>query len=1565
MSTFSERISALSPEKRRLFQALHEEKQKLFLEPAITSRQQTEGFWPVSFAQQRFWFFDQLVPGNVLYNTVAISLRIMGPLSVPTLEQCLQELVHRHEILRTTFHFVDGNPVQTICSPQPVNMIVLDLQAVPAPEREREARESIAADARRPFDLSQGPLFRVHLMQTGPEEHLFFLTMHHIITDHWSNGVLIGEIVALYNAFLVGEPSPLPELPIQYADFALWQRKWLQGERLEKLLAYWRVHLGGELPRLDIPGSTPHTTRNSSGATHRLRVSSRLLEGLRALGQQSGSTLSMTLLAAFAVLLHGYTDQTDMLIGTPLSVRNRLELEGMPGCFLNTLVFRLDVSGNPPFLELVKRVREETLAAYQHQDLPFERLVEEIQPARTLGEVPLIQVAFNFVVDKEALQPLAMSGVRLALFEMPDGMADLDLLLSVIEDAQGLNILFQYRRDLFPAELIATMTQQYYRLLERVVAYAQQPCRELARTIVVESEKYRQAAIEGESSPAATKLLPSSNLTRNQFLFWMGQKLQPQVPLYNSISVFTFSKALNPQHFQQAFAALCAQVDVLRTVIEEYDGVPVQKVLPVAPGQMEYIDLSQETDAHTSFDLWLQKRCTKNFDLSKNLVDSVLLKLAPEEFIWYITQHHIITDKWSTAIVCRRLLALYDLSLHGELGGEPDVYAPFSAYVAYERAHRSSPEGITVEEYWQQKMKDLPEPMNFYGVVPSKRTTLIERVSYNLGAERTRRLKSLVTGADFFVTLDLSLFQIFATVLFAYLYRVSNNRRLSIGSPFQMRLAAFEDTVGSFAETRPLCVTIEHNETFHSLLQKVKAEIFDALKYAPWSTPNLNNTCYDVLLNYHPHITFPEMVKHTWHHVGHGNDSLNLQVLGTDEEGSLQLLFDFHRDVFPQKQYGMVIRHFLGMIDAFIEDRAQSLASIDFLSQDEKQQILAESKGETCDLKDNCPHQLFERQARHTPDAIAVVYDDIQLSYAYLDQEAKRLAARLQTSGVGLEQRVGLCMTRSPEMVIAILGILKTGGAYVPLDPAYPKERLASMIEAARISVLVTNVEAMFSETTQHIVTVDSSTASGLSAWSVDTSLPEDGSHLFYVIFTSGSTGQPKGVGISQRSFTHLLNWYTTAFALTASDRTLIISSLSFDLTQKNIFAPLAVGGVVHLLAAENTDIPAIFRALQEQAITTMNCTPSLFYLLADYKEHAILRDCQALRYAFLGGESVSSQKIKSYGEEAASQVEIVNTYGPTECTDVSSYHRLHHLYSEITTPVPIGRPILNAQILILNEQLQLVPEGVVGELYLAGDGVGRGYINDSSFTAATFLPDPFSKRPGGRLYKTGDRARTLPNGDIEFLGRVDFQVKVRGFRVELTEIETALNRHPAVRESIVLTREERMVAYIIPGPEAHPTDHELCAFLKKELPEYMLPSVFVRLSALPLTENNKVDRQALLEMDLSQAISGIDRVLPRNTEERIIAAIWSELLKLDVAMIGIHDTFFHLGGHSLLAIQLAFRLGEAFGVEMPLVTLFQAPTIAELAIAVLQAKMTQLDSAQLAQLLGRLEPGAGAVSCE
>ncbi len=987
-----------------------------------------DGELPLSFAQQRLWFIDQLDPGNSVYNFPA-AVRLKGPLNVVALKQSLNEIVRRHETLRTTFAIVDGRPVQIIAPALTLTLPIVDLRELPETEREAEVQRLATNEAQRPFDLAQGPLVRATVLRLGENEHVGLLTMHHIVSDGWSTGILIREMAILYEAFCSGRPTSLPELPIQYADFAHWQRQWLDGGVLETQLTYWKRQLAGAPPFLDLP--TDHTrpiVQTFRGAHQSLRLPKNISAGLKALSRQEGVTLFMTLLAAFKILLHCYTSQDDIIIGTPIANRNRLETEGLIGFFVNTLVLRTDLSGDPDFRELLRRVREVCLAAYAHQDLPFERLVEELHLARDLSRNPLFQVMF--VLQNARLGTLELPGLTLSPLEVDSGTTHFDLTLHIADTGDELIASLAYNTDLFETGSIARMLR----------------------------------------------------------------------------------------HFQMLLETVCA-----------------------SPGRR-----------------------------------------------------------------------LSELSLLTE-------------------------------------------------------------------AERQQ-------------------------------------------------------------------VLVEWNDT------------------------------------------------------------------RSDQQNEL------------------------------------------------------------------CIHQLFEAQVERTPDAIAVVFQDEQLTYEQLNRRANQLAHHLRALGVGPEVPVGICLKDSLEIVVGLLGTLKAGGVYVPLDPAYPKERIAFMLEDAEVPVLLTQ-ERLLARLPEHnakVVCLDSDWEAIAQESTENPVCSTISANLAYVIYTSGSTGQPKGVLVSHASIADHCRTVQRYYELDPSDGVLQFASLSFDLSLEQILPTLIVGARLVMMSTDVWHTTEFHKKISAFRLTVLNLPTGYWQELArEWADLAELVPNIQPRVFIVGGDTMLPEFVELWQRTPTSSIRLINAYGPTETTitatafDVTPWLREHSTLQRI----PIGRPLPNRETYILNKYGNPVPVGIPGELYIGGACPARGYLNRADLTAETFIPNPFNAETGARLYKTGDRVCYLPDGNIEFLGRVDHQVKIRGFRIEPGEIEAVLRQHPSVRETIVMAREDaagekQLVAYVVAQREALPTPSELRDFLKKKLPDYMVPAVFVPLDALPLMPNGKVDHGALPEPERTRSEPGRGFVAPRNALE-------------------------------------------------------------------------------------------------
>jgi amino acid adenylation domain-containing protein len=915
---------------------------------------------PLSFAQQRLWFLAQLEPDNPAYN-LTHALQLTGSLDVTALRLSVNALVQRHEALRTTFKSVDGSPIQIIASSLILPLPVSDLSSLPNGLRQAELQRLARQDFQRPFDLAQGPLLRVNLLRLEPHEHALLLNMHHIVSDGWSMGILVSELTTLYQSFLSHNPSPLPDLPVQYADYAVWQRQWLQGESLATQIAYWRQQLAGALSTIDLPTDRPRPPLPTSrGAIYTFTIPQSLLAQLVSLSRSERVTLFMTLLAAFQILLARYSGQRDIVVSSPIAGRNQSHLEGLIGFFVNTLVMRTYLADNPTFRSLLQRVRKTALEAYTHQDLPFEQLIEILQPQRDLSRTPFDQV--SFALQNMPIGHLHLAGLDLQPLNIDNSTAKSDLTFFLYMAGEALGGMIEYNSDLFDASTIERLADHYQRLLNEVVK--------------------------------------------------------------------------NPE---------------------------------------QHVD-------HVAF-------------LSE-------------------TERHQLLREW------------------------------------------------------------------------------------NATAQR-----------------------------------------------------------------------------------------------------------------------------------------------------------------FPTQ---------------------------------------------------TCLHDLIADQVQRTPDAVALVSEDAQISYRTFDHQANQLAHFLQRMNVGPEVHVGLYMERSLEQMVALLAILKAGAAYVPLDPDYPANRVTSILHQANIPVLLTQQRFLphLSTYKGQVLCLDADRSSIEQQPTVSPESSVQSENLAYTIYTSGSTGEPKGVMVSHRSLVNHCCAVARAYALTATDRVLYFASLSFDVAAEELFPSWASGAAVVLRPAEVAfSLAALQDLIAQQGLTVVNLPATYWHEWVAHLARSHTQLSPTLRQVIVGSERVLAERLLHWRRLVDSRIRLYNAYGPTEATITSLLYETgtaqDTLLQSLAT-VPIGHPVANVQVYLLDEQLQPVPVGVGGEVYIGGEGLARGYLQQPDLTAERFLPHPWSATPGARLYRTGDQARRLPDGTVVFLSRADRQIKLRGFRVEPGEIEAVLSQHPLIQEQVVLLREipdaeKRLVAYVVP----------------------------------------------------------------------------------------------------------------------------------------------------------------------
>jgi amino acid adenylation domain-containing protein len=1043
---------------------------------------------PLSFAQQRLWFLNQLEPESTAYN-ISAAFRLVGRLDRAALERALNEIIRRHEILRTTFRVLDGQPAQIISPHESMSLDFSKLAETNAESAEERVRNLVYEEANAPFDLSAGPLLRARLLQMSESEHVLVLSMHHIVSDGWSNALLIREACVLYESFLKGSESPLPGLPIQYADFAIWQRHLLGSPQFEDQIDYWRRQLDGAPQQLDLgmarPGpATPVAPRSEVA----FKLSQSISESLNEVGRAQDATVFMTLLAAFNALLYRYTGRPEIVVGSPIANRRVVETERLIGFFANTLVLRTDLSGSPSFRALLSRVREVTLAAYENQDVPFEKLVEELKPERGVSRTPLFQVLF------------------------------------VLQNA-----------------------------------------------------------------PAASIKLPG----------------------------LTFE--------------------------------------PLAGGNF-----------------------TPKFDLTLMMSET-------------------------------------ESGMTGLLKYDPDL--------------------------------------------------------------------------------------------------------------------------------------LEH----------------DAV----------------VRMKDHFKVLLEDIASHPYRRIS------DLQLMGDAERR--QLLVEWQRT----------------------GARYQT---------------------------DACLHHLVEAQARKSPDAIAVSYEDRGLSYADLNRRSNRLARLLSRMGVGPDVIAGVCVGRGVEMLVAVLGILKAGGAYLPLDESYPAERLRYILGDARAALLLTDKSlcGRLADLGVKLVCIEDGSEPPTEELDGNLNIELSDENLAYVIYTSGSTGMPKGVMVEHRSVVNLamaLNELIYAQYGDAKLRVSLNGPLVFDTSVKQL-VQLCHGHTLNILPqAVRADGRAFVSYIEESGLDGLDCTPSQLGILIPA---GVLNG--GLKHLLIAGEPIDASTWRLLAEDGRRR--FYNLYGPTECTVDATVGCVN----ETPGRPNIGRPIPNANAHILDAELQPLPVGVTGVLWVGGAGVARGYLQRPDLTADKFMPDPFSGEPGMRMYKTGDLARYLPDGNIEYIGRVDDQVKLRGFRIEVGEVEALINGHPGVKQCAVTLREDRpgdrrLVAYAIPSDDNALSIDDLKIYLKRHLADYMVPSAFVILGSLPLTVNGKIDRGALPKPESPADERREDYLLP-SPQYDLLSDIFTRVLGVEAP--GINDNFFELGGHSLLATQLLMEVEKVFRVSLPLRTFFDNPTLAGIGEAIDAATYSQ-----------------------
>ncbi|WP_458367964.1 amino acid adenylation domain-containing protein [Mycetohabitans endofungorum] len=1003
---------------------------------------------------------------------------------------------------------------------------------------------------------------------------------------------------------------------------------------------------------------------------------------------------------------------------------------------------------------------------------------------------------------------------------------------------------------------------------------------------------------------------------------------------------------LNITAWQLALDALFARHEALRSVFVSVDGQPQVQLLPAEVGvPMAWHDLRGVPDAQVQLVRLSAEAAQAPFDLVHGpLVRACGMQLTDDEYVMLLVQHHIVSDGWSIGVLARELNALYRAACDGQTDPLPALTIQYPDYAAWQRQWLSGERLKAQSEYWRTQLADVPVLL----ALPTDRPRPAQQsfagacVPIRIDASITQALKRLsqAQGA--------TLFMMVLAAWSAVLARLSGQEDLIIGTPSANRHhPQIEPLIGFFVNTLALRVDVSGEPSAAQLLERVRRTALGAQAHqdVPFEQVveivqpprRLDHTpLFQVMFVWQSNeravwdLPEVEVTPADWaYDVAKFDLNLHLYEAGGEMVGVLH----YATALFDRATIERHVGYLQTMLQAMAADASHPVTRVELLSPAERTLLLQTWNATQRDYPAHqCIHQLFEAQVERTPDATALVYEAQTLSYAQLNDRANQLAHYLRTLDVGPEVVVGLCAERSLEAIIGLLGILKAGGAYLPLDPSHPAERLASMLCQASVAVLVTqsHLEARLPEIQARRIDLDMDWAKIAACPKTPPDSGVTAEHLAYIIYTSGSTGQPKGVMHSHRGVVNYLSFLARHYAITCADTILNITGLTFAPCVRDLFGPLAAGARVIIVPNEQAKEPGQYiSVIRERSVTKLlSITPSFLRSLCEIVPRGPI--ASSLNTILTSGEpleaSVCEQVYKAFGP----QVTVVNQYGPSECTMASTWFKAD---AQHEGRVPIGQPVPNVRVYVLGQHLELMPLGVTGELYIAGAGVARGYINQPELSAERFIPSPFE--PGERLYRTGDLARWRADGQLEYIGRVDQQIKIRGFRIEPGEIEAALVKHPSIVQSVVVSREDhpgdrRLVAYWVAADGGAMTPVKLKAYLSQTLPDYMVPVAFVQLDTLPLTLSGKLNQRALPAPDGAAFALQVYEA-PQGELETTLAAIWSELL--GVERVGRHDNFFALGGHSLLAVRLMNRV-VMLGIALPLAMLFAAPTLAGLTTA-------------------------------
>jgi len=1470
-------------------------------------------YYPVSVSQQRFYMIQQVNPQSTAFNIFS-AWQVEGRLDRERFSRAVQDIIGRHESLRTAFQIISGEVVQRVHEKVGFELEVSEIEGPKGQKgpKGQELVEQIIKGFVRPFDLGTAPLLRVGLVSNGSDSRILLFDIHHIVADGSSMKIFIDDLVSFYNE------NPPSALSIQYRDFSLWQQRLQESEEMQVHRRYWLDQLQGPLPALNLATDFPRArTRSYDGDDIHFSLGKEPTASIRQFLLATGTTLYMLLLAVLNVLLSRTTGQEDIVIGSPIAGRDHADLENLIGLLIGSLAIRNYPRKHKIFKDFLAEVKENTLRAYEHQSYPFEEILKEVAYEDIPGRNPITDVSLmvqNMALGRLEGGPVILGDgdLRLTPFQAQfRHQTKLDLTLSAVEREEDIAISIEYVSDLFKRETITRLARHFRTILADAVLHPQASLQELEMFDTAEREE-----IAGSSA----RWFP---LSHAQQRIYYSEKRFPGTAVSTLGFLVRYREELDLEVLNEVINQVISGHEGLRLRLVEVDAGQEawQYVSPFERRTVDLLDFSGP-EGESRLAEWIDRIDAGPFPLTDSeLFYFARLKLPQGDSGYFLKAHHIVADGWTLYMLFDQIEHRYRLRQRGERIDET-AYPSYLDYLADERDYLNSDRAFIDREFFKQTLLPLPEEVSLSTQTRDIADIRGGRLKFALPADLLDPLYACLEQHQ-----ELSIYKLLFSVLAIIISRVNRCADFVIGSVNHGRSTGKQKQMaGMFVSTIPLRVQVDPKTGFLAFVERHGREIDRLVKQHqryPFDLLALDirqqtGRDLDYLLNVNliGHGDSEEKVFQTeFYFAGFEQTELAIHIFHKPKVPLLELEWLFLAHLFTDDEIGQLHRVLLYLLRQGLGRPDQELSGLEMAPEADRAFILGVVNGTNLDYaQDKVLPDLLWEQAGQSRDRVAMTGrgkpGDVQVTYGELVRGAGVLAQELRARGVGRESIVAIMMEPSIDMIAGILGILKAGGAYLPIDPGFPQERIDYMLADSGAEIIIGQhgVGANCCSPIQDI---------GAECKGERQFAPTD---LAYVIYTSGTSGRPKGVAVSQQNVIAYLAAFQAEFHLGPQDIIIQQASYTFDAFVEEMYPALLCGGRLVMAGVQTVRDPDLLAALMEKLCVTMiTCSP---LLLSELNRRL---PAGRGRLFISGGDVLRPAHV----DRLIGTGRVYNTYGPTETTVCATYYRCPAAGQGST--VPIGKPVANYKVIIMDGWQRLVPLWVTGEIWISGPGVARGYLNNPELTAERFVTSPLTPH----LYKTGDLGRWLGDGNIEFLGRIDQQVKIRGFRIELGDIEAQLKAYPGVLEATVTVigagDERALCAYLVWGQAgAGPDSAQMREFLAGKVPAYMIPAYFVYLDHLPLNRSGKVDKKALPRPEIT---AGPAHVAPRDGLEERLAVIWAETLGLgDKSVIGIDDNFFLLGGHSLRATTVTARIHQELNIKVPLAEVFKTPTIRGLA---------------------------------